>query len=153
VFDIDVSEDIIEDEYWNEMEMEPDIEKRYMSVSQIRNKFIAQSNTIAKLGKRLEQFEVGRSSSDITDTQNRIDAAKSDIDDLFVNKDSISVTLEKSCGYLDDLMEDESPVVDCCINEFTVYCLTRTAMQAWDANFDITRGVCSACPDGLESSR
>lgn len=153
VSSLDVPEDIIEEDSGDEMEIEEDIELRYMSNSQIRNKFIAQNNLITKYGKKLEQFEVGRASSDITDTENRIVAASADIADLFTNKVNIEATLTKSCGYLDDLMEDQSPVVDCCINGFTVYCLTRTAMQAWDANFDTTRGQCSACPDGLESSR
>ena len=128
------------------------IDKRYMSSYQIRKKFISQSNRIAELGKKLEAID-NSDSSDLAATQDRIDAASSDITDLFANKVEIRSTLKKSCGYLDDLMEDESPPNDCCINDFTVYCLLRSTMLTIDPNFDTTRGNCSACPDGLESSR
>ena len=123
-----------------------------MSSYQIRKKFISQSNRIAELSKKLEAID-NSDSSDLAATQDRIDAASSDITDLFANKVEIRSTLKKSCGYLDDLMEDESPPNDCCINDFTVYCLSRSTMLLIDPNFDTTRGNCSACPDGLESSQ
>ena len=128
------------------------IDKRYMSSYQIRKKFISQSDRIAELTKKLDAID-NSDSSDLAATQVRIDAVSSDITDLFANKVEIQSTLKKSCGYLDDLMEDESPIVDCCINDFIVYCFRRSIMLAIDPNFDTRRGNCSACPDGLESSR
>ena len=128
------------------------IEKRYMSSNQIRKKFISQSNKIAELGRKLEAID-NSDSSDLAATQVRIDSVSSDITDLFANTVEIKSTMEKSCGYLDDLMEDETPIADCCINDFTVYCITRTTMLTLDPSFDTTKGSCSTCPDGLESSQ
>ena len=128
------------------------IEKRYMSSNQIRKKFISQSNKIAELGRKLEAID-NSDSSDLAATQVRIDSVSSDITDLFANTVDIKSTMEKSCGYLDDLMEDETPIADCCINDFTVYCITRTTMLTLDPSFDTTKGSCSTCPDGLESSQ
>ena len=128
------------------------IEKRYMSSNQIRKKFISQSNRIAELGRKLEAVD-NSDSSDLAATQVRIDSVSSDITDLFANTVDIKSTMEKSCGYLDDLMEDETPIADCCINDFTVYCITRTTMLTLDPSFDTTKGSCSTCPDGLESSQ
>ena len=136
------------------MQQEPieNIEKRYMSSNQIRKKFISQSNRIAELGRKLEAID-NSDSSDLAATQVRIDSVSSDITDLFANTVDIKSTMEKSCGYLDDLMEDETPIADCCINDFTVYCITRTTMLTLDPSFDTTKGKCSTCPDGLESSQ
>ena len=142
--------DNIEEESWDEIENEDYIEKRYMSNNQIRNKFIIQNNRLAHITKTLDRLETS-DSNDVAATQKRIDAAEVDVKDIQTNKLDIEATLKKSCGYLDSLMDSSS--VDCCINGFTVFCLTRSAMQAWDADFDTTSGQCTACPDGLESDR
>ena len=145
------SNDIDERESWDGIDDSDNIEKRYMTSNQIRNKFISQSNRIAELGKKLDKLE-NSGSTDLSATKDRIDDASDDVQDLFDNKVDIEATLKKSCGYLDDLMDDQSPIVDCCINGFTVYCLTRAAILQFDSTFDTTKGDCTTCPDGLASS-